>query len=789
MSQYRADHAEAFLRLLTGDSNSVNTYQLFYDPKDGSKRPDLAETFTAKLKQVVNKIESAEKNLQGVYVCINETDRRGRENHNITKIRALFADFDGRTEPDWPISPHFITRRDETHGHAYWLVDDVEVDEFMYLQKRISLVCNTDSSVTDPCRVVRLPGTLHLKDPDSLKMYWVDKVYDIPRYNKQQVINGFQLCESTMPVYEKWVASREAKLTRSGFNDNEGYKNKFIKFLTENAEPAVEGSGSNTLIRVVSFAFDHGLQLDTAKELAWQHYNPRCVPPWGENERQQFEGYVEHAYKYAKNEPGCRTASAAFSDAEPLPSIPVKKNIEMVQDGDRMACDIAEANLPMQTAKSPHYDLARVFDGIMYNGVGLLRSKKIFYRYNGKSWDVVDDDVIKSNIQKFYAKFKPADALVQGILKSLCDLVNVEKVVNGVWMHNSESADNVICFNNSLVDLSDDKAVVIDHTPSFFCFNKLNYDYEPASLCPRWNQYLTDIFEHDQLLITQLQEFFGYCMTTDIFMQVFALFIGKSRGGKGVITRILRTLIGEENAVAPTLSKLTNDSTLASMSIARLALIPDAHSIHHAKRDDVLSIIKAVTGGDPIDYHVMYKGTQNSIFRTKFIMSTNNMPEFIDASGALANRMLVFPFEKSFAGKEDITLEGKLHDEITGIAQWAIEGLRRLRRSGKFTIAPSGLAEKENIKEDMNPLQQFIDDLVVVKTDGFASNDHLYRAYMLWCRQHYVASPLSPNKLKSLLKASDLPIKQDRGYTDEGQRLRGFKGINVVNFPAIEGAN
>ena len=787
MAQYLEDHAVAFVELLTGDKNTVCHFQLFYDPKDGTKRPDLAKDYTATLSQAKPSIERAESHLQGVYVCINETDRTGRNAHNIVKIRALFADFDNQIEPNWPIPPHFVTSRDETHGHAYWLVDDIEVDDFMYLQKRICTAMDTDIQVIDPSRVVRLPGTLHLKDPKNPSCYYVTKVNNIgKKYTQQEIINGFTFTEDKEVLYNEWASSRQSLNVGSGFEDNEVYRNKFIKFISDKAEPAVEGSGTNTLIRVTSYAHDHGLPLDVAQALAWEYYNPRCEPPWQPTEQHHFDDVISRAYKYARNEPGCKTAQAAFTTAPDFPPPPPpRKQIDVVRTGDRMAKDVAECNLPMQTAKSSHYELAQIFDGALFNGTDLVRCHKIFYEYNGRSWSILNDDVLKAKIQRFYAKFKPSDSLVRGIYNCFCDLTNTVHVENGIWLDSGESTGNVVCFKNGLVDLSNNKSTVSNHTPNFFCFNELDYDYSPSSLCPKWVKFLHEIFDHDPVLITQLQEWFGYCMTSDNRLEKFALFIGKSRAGKGVVTEMLRQCVGVGNTAAPSLSKLTNDSTLFNMSTASVAFIPDAHSVHSSKRDDVLSNFKAITGNDPLDYHVMYKGTDTTLFRTRFVLSTNNMPEFIDASGALVNRMLVFPHRTSFAGKEDFTLKDELIKEISGIAQWALDGLRRLRINGRFTEAESGLEEKALIKDDMNPLSRFIDNVCLVSPEAFVTTDRLYDTYLLWCKQHRIVNPLSPNKLSRLLNASDLPIKQDRKRID-GMRTYGFSGLNVVQFPAIE---
>lgn len=791
MSIFNPAQCQYFINLLTGGDSSLLTWQVYYDPKDGTERKDLAKWYNAEFNNIQDTLKLAESNLCGVYLCINEMDGFGRNAVNTKRVRALFADFDGVEEPNWPLTPHFVTKRDDTHGHAFWLVDGVDVDQFMYLQRRIALVCNTDTQVVDPSRVVRLPGTGHFKDPANPAVYnvaWDNTANVTRKYTVDDIYTAFDLTGDNLTEYEKYVSSRESFDEGTGFKDEDVYLKKFTSFLTNSAQPAVDGDGATMqVIRVASMAYDYGITLDTCQELMWEHYNPRCEPPWCSDEQDHFELTVTRAYKYAKNAPGCRTAGASF---DPIPPPPPPRPVkEIVRDGDRLTESEAGIMSPMMNGKSSHYELAQVYDGILYDGVKILRCNEIFYQYDGRAWSSVDDAIIKANIQRFYSKFKPGDTLVRGIFNSFKDLttVNYTSLEDGTWLDSGIEAKNMLCFKNGLVDLSNDNPTIIDHTPNYFTFNKLEYDYTVDSQCPEFLEFLHSIWPDDPDLVLQLQEWMGYCLVTDVSFQKMALLTGKSRTGKGVLADIISEMVGRDNTVAPSLSNLMANSTLHKMSTARLALIPDAHNVHASKRDDVLSGIKAITGCDPLTFDVKYKAAQTVRFKVKLMLSTNNMPEFIDASGALVNRLLVFPFRISFKDREDVGLKSRLLKEVDGIAQWALQGLKRLRITGKFTEAAAGVAEKEHLKEEMNPLGRFIEDACKLDMAEFVISERIYDTYLLWCKQHKIHSPMSQSKLTRILKAADLPILQERRRID-GKRKVGFRGLNVVVFDPIEDA-
>lgn len=70
--------------------------------------------------------------------------------------------------------------------------------------------------------------------------------------------------------------------------------------------PAQDGTGHKTLLSVANDGV-HGfcLEPETAASIAWEHLNPRCCPPWSEEERYDFERkFTEAANKPISKERG-----------------------------------------------------------------------------------------------------------------------------------------------------------------------------------------------------------------------------------------------------------------------------------------------------------------------------------------------------------------------------------------------------------------------------------------------------------------------------------------------------
>jgi putative DNA primase/helicase len=124
---------------------------------------------------------------------------------------------------------------------------------------------------------------------------------------------------------------------------------------------------------------------------------------------------------------------------------------------------------------------------------------------------------------------------------------------------------------------------------------------------------------------------------------------------------------------------------------------------------------------------------------------------FFDPSQALSSRLLFVAYERSFAGKEDEDLKAKLLTEVEGINVWALEGLRRLKATGKFTVPATHLKLLGQFSSTAAPIARFVEDCLWVhrSLDPGDLPDHCltdqpvsiartlcFQAYQEWAGQH-----------------------------------------------------
>lgn len=91
-------------------------------------------------------------------------------------------------------------------------------------------------------------------------------------------------------------------------------------YLLNDAPPALEGDGGDdTTFKVVCRVKDLGVDAETAEDLLSEHWNPRCQPPWSDED---LHTKVANAYKYGKDSIGVAAPEVEFSPVAEDPAVP-----------------------------------------------------------------------------------------------------------------------------------------------------------------------------------------------------------------------------------------------------------------------------------------------------------------------------------------------------------------------------------------------------------------------------------------------------------------------------------
>jgi putative DNA primase/helicase len=200
----------------------------------------------------------------------------------------------------------------------------------------------------------------------------------------------------------------------------------------------------------------------------------------------------------------------------------------------------------------------------------------------------------------------------------------------------------------------------------------------------------------DAQLAEYLQRLLGYLLHGRRPEQLFFIFHGKARNGKGVIINVLRAIFGNHMTEAqPDLLIKPHGGAKHLTELAELAgyrVVICSESEKKAKL--YTSRVKALTGGDRIKARLTHRDGIEFRSDMQFILQTNHMPEIKDDDPAIWRRIKVVPFvAKISEAKERKGLEDELIRESPGILNWLIEGYFRYGEVGLKSCVPKAVVD------------------------------------------------------------------------------------------------
>src|SRR3990167_5369436 len=268
---------------------------------------------------------------------------------------------------------------------------------------------------------------------------------------------------------------------------------------------------------------------------------------------------------------------------------------------------------------------------------------------------------------------------------------------------------DLICLKNGVLNLSTMK--FDKHSPDHYFTSQLGFNYDKNAKCPLWRKFVSQVLtttdgKSDQSMIDFIQEAFGYSLTASVEHEISFWMIGEGANGKSTMLYILGRLAGS-SAIHLSLGMLDRDRyQLADIGGKRIVICTEAPETTVAH-----TVLKQIISGDPMNVRAI-RGHPFVINPTaKVWWAMNNSPRVEDTSEGFWRKMKVIPFNKSFELRErDKRLRFKLAEELPGIFNWALEGLRRLENDGAFTDSDQIDDATVQYRSESNLAKEFLDE-------------------------------------------------------------------------------
>ncbi len=142
-----------------------------------------------------------------------------------------------------------------------------------------------------------------------------------------KVVCGLPSSVAAAPEKLLTLLSRGARppeaVEEGAFTDDHGARAQFLDYLRPDDHLSVEGNrGDETAFKVACRARDLGLPPAVALRMMLEAWNPRCSPPWEDDD---LQATVENPYRYARGAVG---GAAAAADFQPVAPVAAEKKLE-----------------------------------------------------------------------------------------------------------------------------------------------------------------------------------------------------------------------------------------------------------------------------------------------------------------------------------------------------------------------------------------------------------------------------------------------------------------------------
>ena len=208
--------------------------------------------------------------------------------------------------------------------------------------------------------------------------------------------------------------------------------------------------------------------------------------------------------------------------------------------------------------------------------------------------------------------------------------------------------------------------------------------------------------------------------------------------GKSQFLALLGELIGADNIITVPLQNMNEDKgRFAFANAGLIRLIMNGDQGKSTIKDS--SVFKAASSGDYIKAEGKGKDIKSLVFKGFIIIACNDLPYIADDKGDhIYRRLYIVPCTHEVPEKErDPNILSKMRKELPAIANWAIEGLHRLKNNRyNFSDVAAGKEYIENYRKSSDTVFSFLIDegYIITKDpkDKVVKSD-LLAAYKNYC--------------------------------------------------------
>lgn len=195
-----------------------------------------------------------------------------------------------------------------------------------------------------------------------------------------------------------------------------------------------------------------------------------------------------------------------------------------------------------------------------------------------------------------------------------------------------------------------------------------------------------------------------------------------------------------------------------------------------------------LTGEDLIRGEKKHRDSFIFTNHAKLLYSANELPRSEDTTDAFFRRWILVKFPYVFEGEncDPKKLDSlRSEEELSGLLNWALEGLTRIIKQGGFSMTQSRDSIKDEWIMQTDSLKAFVDKCVKTDADGLITKDFFYDSYTDFCDE-YDLTP-EDKALVGRRLPTILPGVKVRRVGPRGNRSRAWVGLVIEQENELDG--
>jgi P4 family phage/plasmid primase-like protien len=657
----------------------------------------------------------------------------------VSSLNAFWIDIDRKpyTQEDeqkdleliqaFPIQPTFILRS-KNGIHAHWCLSSTIYretktgEEWLYLTNRHTEIQNylqihfrSDPSVKNLSRVMRLPYSIHQKQPDDpfqVKVLLADT----------STLTDFDLINEIALQWEKQHQATSRPAPRP--EDSSIFFQKVNELY-----PIEDRPSTRALLSADPSLITEGTRNNALLATA-------CLLRQAGRTEQEARSIIHPSYAGLSPEEVENTIHSAFSHEYTItPKFPIVKMAQTHEEREKLQDTYIKAR---KEVKDKHREqFLKYHTTFLKKHPFMLRAtNEEVYDYNPKTgiYELVPDMIysfISALQEEGMDEFTTAPFMRDLRKRTLADMKPVPL---------TPTPPNFVCVKNGVLDI--ETMELSKHSPNYYFFARSDIEYKADSVCPKFEAFVSQVMEEDMERVSILQEMAGYCTLSDSIDQQVAFFLYKeSNSGKGTFMKTILSIMARESWTTSRFYDIFSRFGLGAIKNKRVVWCDDVDFSHEAKNGRGISLLRPFISGEITRIESKGINKQEEFTPiTKYVFTCNDLPNYDETNRGNARRFIIIPFNLNFEKSKILNLDRIfIEEEGSGILNWCIAGLKRMQSQKGFTDSRVVSEDRETLAVENSSVLTFINDNFLIDNPSncaaYKIND-INAFYVAWCRRH-----------------------------------------------------